>query len=43
MMNPKELLQWLQNLRPWTPPGSTARDRIDNLMNNLKQHLGTPQ
>lgn len=41
-MDPRELLQWLQSLRPWTPPNSTAREKIDTLMNNLKQHLGMP-
>jgi hypothetical protein len=39
-MDPRELLAWLKNLIVWTPPGSVARERIQNLINQLKQHLG---
>lgn len=39
-MDPRELLNWLKSLIMWTPPGSVARERIQDLINRLKQHLG---
>jgi hypothetical protein len=39
-MDPRELLNWLKGLMVWTPPGSMARERIQQLINQLKQHLG---
>jgi hypothetical protein len=41
-MDPRELLQWLQSLIVWTPVDSTARTKIQDLINKLKQHLGMP-
>lgn len=39
-MDPRELMNWLKSLLVWTPPGSVARERVQNLINQLKQHLG---
>jgi|APDOM4702015248_1054824.scaffolds.fasta_scaffold2742292_2 hypothetical protein len=39
-MDPRELLNWLKSLIVWTPEGSQARQRIQELINRLKQHLG---
>ena len=41
-MDPKELLQWLQSLRPWIQTNTTARQKVDELITKLKQHLGMP-
>jgi len=39
-MDPKELLNWLKSLIVWTPQDSQARQRIQELIDRLKQHLG---
>jgi len=39
-MEPRELLAWLKSLLVWTPQNSIARQRIQELIDKLKQHLG---
>jgi hypothetical protein len=39
-MDARELLGWLKSLLVWTPPGSAARVKIQELINQLKQHVG---
>ena len=39
-MDPRELLNWLKSLIVWVPQNSVARERIQDLINRLKQHLG---
>lgn len=39
-MNPEELLNWLKSLIVWVPQGSIARQKIQEMIDRLKQHLG---
>ena len=39
-MDPRELLNWLKSLIVWTPKDSQARQRIQELIDRLKQPLG---